>query len=109
MLDAAECGGIDAGLAAFGNALVETLDLLLDGLEGATRHRVAERAANLAELLTQGIDRLFDARLAQRLDLFGDVAQLLFQARQVLCRHWPGRRRRNLRGGLRLPASCRDV
>ena len=69
MLDAAERGGVDAGLAAFGDAPVEALDLLFDGLEGAARHRVAERAADLAEFLAQGVDRLFDARFAQRLDL----------------------------------------
>ncbi len=93
VLDAAERGSVDAGLAAFGDALVEALDLLFDGLEGAARHRVAERTADLAEFLAQGIDRLLDARLAQRLDLLGDIAQLIFQARQVLRRHWPGRRR----------------
>ncbi len=52
MLDAAERSGVDAGLAALGDALVETLDLLFDGLKRSARHRVAERAADLAELLT---------------------------------------------------------
>ncbi len=93
VLDAAERAGVDAGLAAFRDALVEALDLLFDGVDGAARHRVVERAADLAELLAQRIDRLFDARLAQRLDLIGDLAKLIFQTRQVLRRQWHGRRR----------------
>ena len=106
-LDTAERGSVDAGLAAFGDAPVEALDLLFDSLEGAARHSVTERTADLAEFLAQGVDRLFDAGFAQRLDLHGDIAQLLFQARQVLTRHRPGRRRRNFRRGLRLPAPGR--
>ncbi len=104
VLDAAERGGVDAGLAAFDDAAVETLDLLFDGFERAARHRVAERAADFGELLAQRVDRLFDAGLAQRFDLIGDVAQLIFQAGQIL------RRQGRLQGGLggrRLPARRR--
>ena len=93
VLDAAERAGVDAGLAAFGDALVEALDLLFDGFDGAARHRFAERAADLAEFVAQGVDRLLDARLAQRLDLVGDIAKLIFQARQVLRRQRRGSRR----------------
>ncbi len=83
MLDAAERAGVDAGLAAFGDALVEFLDLVFDGVEDAARHGVAERACDFGELVAQSIDRLLDARLAQGLDLIGDVAELLFQSRQI--------------------------
>ena len=72
VLDAGERAAVDAGLAAFGDALGEALDLLLDRVDGVARHRVVERAADLAELAAQRVDRLFDARLAQRLDLVGD-------------------------------------
>ena len=90
VLDAAERAGVDAGLAAFRDALVEALDLPLDGVDGAARHRVVERAADLAELVAQRVDRLLDAGLAQRLDLIGDLAKLIFQAGQVLRRQWRG-------------------
>ena len=57
-----ERAAVDAGLAAFGDALGEPCDLLLDGVDGVARHRVVERAADLAELGAQRIDRFLDAR-----------------------------------------------
>ena len=87
VLDARDRPAVDAGLAAFGDALGQALDLLLDGVDGATRHRVVERAADFAKLAAQRVDRFFDARFAQRLDLIGDAAELVFQARQILRRH----------------------
>ena len=102
VLDAAERGGVDAGLAAFGDAPVEIMNLAFEGFDGTARHRVAKRAADLAELRAQRVDRLFEARIAQRLDLLGDIAEQIFQARQVL------RRRRGRRHGrLRLLSRCR--
>ena len=53
MFDAAKRAGVDAGLAAFGDALVEALNLLFDGVDGAPRHGVVERAADLAEFVAQ--------------------------------------------------------
>ncbi len=87
VLDAGQRAAVDAGLAAFGDALGQALDLLLDGVDGVARHRIGERAADLAEFGAQGIDRFLDARLAQRLDLIGDLAKLILQSRQILCRH----------------------
>ena len=51
MLDTAECAGVDASLTAFDDALVKVVDLAFNGVEGTTRHGVAERASDFAELV----------------------------------------------------------
>ena len=84
--DALERAAVDAGLAAFRDALVQILDLSFNGFEGATRHRLVERASDCAKLGAQRIDRFLDARTPQCLDLVGDPAQFVFEAGQVLRR-----------------------
>ena len=86
VLDAGERVVIDAVLAAFRDALGEAEDLLFDGLDLAPRHGLVERVADLDELAAQRIDRFLDARLAQRLDLVGDAAELILQPGKVLRR-----------------------
>jgi len=44
VFDPRQRAGIDAGFAAFRDALVQTGDLLLDGVDGVARHRFGERA-----------------------------------------------------------------
>ena len=92
----AQGAGIDAAIAAFGDALGQALDLLLDGVDGLARHRFVERAADVAEFGAQGVDRVLDAGTAQRLDLIGDLAQMFFEAGQILARHRHQRRRRRI-------------
>ena len=91
VLDAGQGVAVDAGnvagLAAFGDALREALNLLFDGVDRLARHRLAERAADVAEFVAQRVDGVLDAGAAQRLDLVGDLAKMVFQARQVLARH----------------------
>ena len=53
VFDAGERAAIDAGLAAFGDALGQALDLPFDGVDGLARHRLGERAADLAEFGAQ--------------------------------------------------------
>ena len=84
--DAFERAAVDAGLAAFRDALVQFVDLSFNGFEGATRHRLVERASDCAKLGAQRIDRFLHARTPQCLDLVGDPAQFVFEAGQVLRR-----------------------
>ena len=51
MLDAAKRAAVDAGLAAFGDALGQALNLLFDGVDGAPRHGFGERMADLGEFV----------------------------------------------------------
>ena len=101
MFDAGNRAAVAAGLPAFGDALGKPLDLLLDGVDGAPRHGVVERAADLAKLGAQRIDRFLDARSAQRLDLVGDLAKMILQPGQVLGWHRREHRRGRRHGGRR--------
>ena len=100
MLDARQRVAIDAaniaGLAAFGDALGQALNLPLDGVDRLARHRLVERLADVAEFGAQGIDGVLDAGAAQGLDLVGDLAQVFFEAGQVLTRRRHHHRRRDV-------------
>ena len=50
MLDPGEGAAVDAGLSAFRDTLGQVLNLPLDSFDGPTRHRLIERAADLAKL-----------------------------------------------------------
>ena len=76
-----------AGLAALGDALGQALNLPLDGVDRLARHRLVERLTDVAEFGAQRIDGVLDAGAAQSLDLVGDLAQVFFEAGQVLARH----------------------
>ena len=88
---------VGSGLTAVQQPFGKRADFRLKGLDGALRHGVEQGARNLAQRLAQGGDAVLQLRLlAQRLDLAGDVAQMLFQPREILRRD-----RRRLGLGLR--------
>ena len=77
LLDAGQRAAVDAGLPSLGDALGKPCDLPLDGIERALGHGLGQRVRDTGEFVAQGVDRVLDTRLAQRLDLTGDGAQLL--------------------------------
>src|SRR5262249_31358171 len=95
VLNACQSFAVGAGLASVRNALGEPLDLCLDGLDGATRHRLIECATNLAKLQTERPNCFFRAGPVQCFDLVGDPGQLPLEAREVLSKN------RRWRWGLR--------
>src|SRR5262249_53914917 len=100
-LDVGELGRFRARRVTHVEAIGKRAQLRLQALEDAAWQRLAERAADLAELLAQRRDLVADRTgAAQVFDLLGDGAQLLLERRQVGAR---GRiRRRRSVGGRRV-------
>src|SRR4029079_19163302 len=88
VLDASQSVTVHAGLTPVRQALGESLNLYLDRLDGATRHRLGERVADLAKLYMQRRDCFFYAGPSQCFDLIGNSPQLPLKTRRVLCWRW---------------------
>ena len=75
---------IDAVLAALVEPPGDLAHLVFQRFDRVLRHRFIELAGNLGELLAERGDLFVLFRLMQPLDHFGDIAQLAFEAGQIL-------------------------
>ena len=90
-LNGGERVGVQAGMAAVVEAGRERADFAFQRFDSTLRHGIQQRVGDLAQSLLQVGNALLELRLLpQRLDLTGDVTQLLFQPGEVLYRHWGG-------------------
>ena len=102
VFDSDECAAVDAGFAAFRDALCQNLNLHLERFNRVARQRLVQRTADVSELGAQGSYCFFEGRALESLDLLGNVAQLLFQSIES------ERRTRRARGHL-FTAQCTSV
>ena len=79
-LNRGERVGVHAGMAAVVEAGPERADFAFQRFDGALRPGIQQRAGDLAQRLPQVGNALLELRLLpQRLDLTGDVTQMLLQ------------------------------
>ena len=81
--DAAQCRIVAAAVAAGVDAFRELADLAFDRFNGMARHRLGDGLADVREFAAESRNRLFDALGLQRLDLAGDLRELLFEAGDI--------------------------
>ncbi len=82
LLEIAERACIDTGLPAQIQSFGERADFRFERFDGAARHRLGQRAADLGEIAAQRGERV-PVGLMQRSDLRGDGAQMMLKAGQI--------------------------